>query len=69
MLSNERQYVCARQVQERLLECEEAILMGMTLDAVAVSLDGALEALMELSGERVTEQVADGVFHQFCVGK
>jgi tRNA modification GTPase len=56
-------------VQERLLECEEAILMGMTLDAVAVSLDGALEALMELSGERVTEQVADGVFHQFCVGK
>jgi tRNA modification GTPase len=69
MLSNERQYVCARQVQERLLECEEAILMGITLDAVAVSLDGALEALMELSGERVTEQVADHVFHQFCVGK
>jgi tRNA modification GTPase len=69
MLSNQRQFVCAGQVKDRLLECEEALFMGMTLDAVAVSLDGALEALMELSGERVTEQVADHVFHQFCVGK
>ncbi len=69
MLMNERQRDCALQVQRCLQECEEALLLGLTLDAVAVSLDGALQALMELSGERVTDQVADQIFHQFCVGK
>ena len=69
MLMNERQRDCAMQVQKCLQECEDALLMGLTLDAVAVSLDGALEALMELSGERVTEEVANQIFHQFCVGK
>ncbi len=69
ILSNERQLNCALQVQRCLQECEDALEMGLTLDAVAVSLDGALEALMELSGERVTDQVTDQIFHQFCVGK
>lgn len=69
MLSNERQLACAREVKSRLEECEQALAVGMTLDAVAVSLDGALEALLQLSGERVTDRVADSVFHQFCVGK
>ena len=69
MLMNERQRDCAMQVQKCLQECEDALQMGLTLDAVGVSLDGALDALMELSGERVTEEVADQIFHQFCVGK
>lgn len=69
MLMNERQRDCAMQVQKCLQECEDALQMGLTLDAVGVSLDGALDALMELSGERVTEEVANQIFHQFCVGK
>lgn len=68
-LCNTRQLDCAVRAKEALQECMDAIAMGLTLDAVSVSLDGCLEALFELSGKRVTEEVADGVFHQFCVGK
>ena len=42
---------------------------GMTLDAVTVSVEGAVSALLELTGERATEAVVDSVFAQFCVGK
>lgn len=41
----------------------------MTLDAVTVSLEGALSALFELTGERVSDAVVDSVFERFCVGK
>ena len=43
--------------------------MGMTFDAVTVSLEEAIENLLELTGERVSEVVVDNVFHNFCVGK
>ena len=41
----------------------------MTLDAIGVSLDDAIAALLELTGERVTESVVNEVFARFCVGK
>ncbi len=43
--------------------------MGMTLDAVTISLEQAAGALAELSGERISESVVDEVFSRFCVGK
>ena len=42
---------------------------GMTWDAVTVSLEGAVAALNELTGERVSDAVVDRVFEKFCVGK
>ena len=41
----------------------------MTLDAVTVSLEGAVASLLELTGEKVTDAVVDEVFSRFCVGK
>ena len=69
ILSGERQLQCARHCLSELQEAVQAIRVGMTLDAVGVSIDSAVAALLELSGERVTEVVTDAVFHQFCVGK
>jgi tRNA modification GTPase len=46
-----------------------ALEMGLSLDAVTVSLDDATAAILELTGERVTETVVDEVFARFCVGK
>ena len=54
-----------RAVQEAL----DAQKAGMTLDAVTVSVEGAVSALLELTEERATEAVVDQVFSQFCVGK
>ena len=46
-----------------------AILSGITLDAVNIVLDDALNALMELNGKRASEEVVAEVFSHFCVGK
>jgi tRNA modification GTPase len=69
LIANERQRDCAIRCRRSLAEAEETLACGMTLDAVTVLIDEALDALMELTGERVTEQVVDQVFHHFCVGK
>ena len=69
MLANERQRDCVRRAQEAVKEALGAAQMGMTYDAISVSVDGAIDALLELTGERATEAVVDEVFARFCVGK
>ena len=69
MLFTERQRDAARRAKESVEEAARALRIGMTLDAVTVSLEGAVAALLELTGERVTEAVVDQVFERFCVGK
>lgn len=69
MLFTERQRDAARRAGECMEEALDALLSGMTLDAVTVSIDGAISALLELTGERATEAVVDSVFSHFCVGK
>ena len=41
----------------------------MTLDMCAVDLSAALDALGEITGETMSEQVISEVFARFCVGK
>ena len=69
ILANERQRGCAKQALDALQEAQQAYQMGITLDAVGVEVQSALEALMELTGEQVSESVIDEVFSKFCVGK
>ena len=69
VLSTERQRQCAADCLACLKEAEEALQMGFTPDAVSVSVDGAINALLELTGERATEAVVEQVFARFCVGK
>ncbi len=69
VLATERQRQCAERCLTCLDEAEAALQRGMTLDAVSVSLDGAIAAILELTGERTTEAVVDEVFARFCVGK
>ena len=51
------------------LDALQALQSGELLDAVTVLLDEAAQALMTLTGERVTEAVVEEVFRHFCVGK
>ena len=69
LLANERQRRCAADCLCCLEEALAALRAGLTLDAVGVSIDGALSAVLELTGERTTEAVVDEVFARFCVGK
>ena len=69
ILTTERQRIAAAAAYSALKEACSALKMGMTMDAVTISVEAALGALLELSGERVTEEVVDAVFSHFCVGK
>ncbi len=69
VLATERQRAAAAACLQCLTEAAEALAAGMTLDAVTVSVEGAIAAVLELTGERTTEAVVDEVFSRFCVGK
>jgi tRNA modification GTPase len=69
VVANERQRACLLEAAQSVAEAATALESGMTLDAVNVSIDSALDALLRLTGERVTDAVVDEVFARFCVGK
>lgn len=69
ILFTERQKDVIRRALECTKEARDAFLGGMTLDAVTVSVEGALSAILEFTGERVTDAVVEEVFKNFCVGK
>ncbi len=66
---NDRQCECCKKALDALLDAENALEFGMTMDAVTVCLDSAIENLMILTGEKATELVVNEIFAQFCVGK
>ena len=69
ILSNERQRQAAANALSSVKEAFAALESGFTYDAVTVSLEDAISSLLELTGERTSDEVIDRVFHNFCVGK
>lgn len=69
MAMGERQIDCLRGAAVHLEEALEALEQGITLDAVGVCIDAALDRLLALQGRRVSDAVVDEVFSRFCVGK
>lgn len=69
VLLNERQRLCAENASTAIAEAIAALQAGETMDAVGVCVDDALARLLELTGKRVTNEVADEIFRRFCVGK
>lgn len=69
VLFTQRQRSDAQRALESLQEGENAMLSGMTWDAVTVCVEDALMALAALTGEHVSEEIVDQVFEEFCVGK
>ncbi|MBQ8503113.1 MAG: tRNA uridine-5-carboxymethylaminomethyl(34) synthesis GTPase MnmE [Clostridia bacterium] len=69
MLATERQRRSALLALEAINEAIEGIDLGITMDAINVCIDTAIEKLLELTGKKANEAVVDEVFSQFCVGK
>lgn len=69
VLFTQRQRADAQTALDSLREGEQALLGGLTLDAVTVCVEDALTALSALTGEHVSEEIVDRVFEEFCVGK
>lgn len=69
IIANERQRNAIRNAVNSLYEAKESLVMGMTMDAITVSLQETIDYLLELTGEKAGEEIVDSVFHNFCVGK
>lgn len=69
MVANQRQLDCVLRAAKSLEEALGALDFGQTLDAVSVSIEEALDALLELTGQRASQEIIDRVFENFCVGK
>jgi len=69
MLTTQRQRRSAEKALASIKEAIDAVAMGMTMDAINVCIDSAIEDLLELTGKKAREAVVDEVFSRFCVGK
>ncbi len=69
LLYNERQRSLTERALNAAKDALSAVRRGETLDAVTVAIEDTAGLLAELTGERVTDEVVDRVFHHFCVGK
>ena len=68
-LCSARQLAAATRARDALNEAIAAKQNGFGLDAAAVCLTDALQALFDLTGEDATAATIDEVFETFCVGK
>ena len=69
LLTNERQTQAASRALQSVQRAQEALAAGVTPDALLTDVEEALEALGELTGQSVREDVTDRIFSRFCVGK
>ncbi len=69
MLTNPRQADAVGRALDYVRAATKAMAQGFAPDAVLTEVEGALSALGELSGRTVREDVTNGIFSRFCVGK
>ena len=68
-LCSARQLAAATRARDALAEAIAARQNGFGLDAAAVCLTDALQALFDLTGENASDATIEEVFDTFCVGK
>lgn len=69
VLTTVRQNASVTKALEYVRGALSAFKKGVSSDTVGFDLEGALSELSELDGRKVSEEIVDGIFHRFCVGK
>ena len=69
LLTNPRQYDAIRRAYEALLSSLHSLKLGLTPDAVLTDIEAAMEAMGEVTGTTVREDITARIFERFCVGK
>lgn len=65
IVTNERHLACLSRAKQELINARNA----PNMDCAAISIDSALMHLGEITGRTAGEEVLDGIFSRFCVGK
>ena len=69
ILTNPRQFDAIRRAYEAMLSALQGLKLGLTPDAVLTDVEAAMEAMGEVTGRTVREDITARIFERFCVGK
>ena len=69
VLTNPRQFDAVRRAYEAMLSALQGLKLGLTPDAVLTDVECAMEAMGEVTGATVREDITARIFERFCVGK
>lgn len=69
ILTNARQADAVSRALLNIQEAQSAMRNGVTPDAVLTVIEAAMEALGEITGKTVRDDVTERIFSRFCVGK
>ena len=69
ILTNPRQFDAIRRAYESMLSALQGLKLGLTPDAVLIDVEAAMEAMGEVTGATVREDITARIFERFCVGK
>jgi tRNA modification GTPase len=69
LLTNARQYDAIRRAYEAMLRCLQGLKLGLTPDAVLTDVEEAMDAMGEVTGATVRQDITARIFERFCVGK
>ena len=69
ILTNARQFDSIRRAHEAIQSALQGLKLGLTPDAVLTDVEEAMEAMGEVTGATVREDITARIFERFCVGK
>ena len=69
VLTNARQFDAIRRSYEAMMKALQGLGLGLTPDAVLTDVEEAMEAMGEVTGATVREDITARIFERFCVGK
>ena len=69
LLTNARQAGAILRAKKSVDSAVQSLRAGMTPDAVLVDLESAMDALGEVTGRTMREDITNRIFERFCVGK
>lgn len=69
ILTNARQADAIRRAHDAIDRALQGLRLGLTPDAVLTDVENAMEAMGEVTGATVREDITARIFERFCVGK
>ncbi|MDL2236596.1 tRNA uridine-5-carboxymethylaminomethyl(34) synthesis GTPase MnmE [Christensenellaceae bacterium OttesenSCG-928-K19] len=69
VITNARHREVVRNAAGQISDAIDALNNGMDMDCVTIDLNGAWQALGEITGKTVGEEIIDRIFEKFCLGK
>ena len=69
VVADARQFASLLQASDTLAATIDEMQAGYELDVCCIDAEGAMNALGEINGHHVGEDIVSSIFHKFCVGK